>query len=214
MKKLVSIIALAMAISVSANAQSLLGNLIGTLTTTDNTSTVANIVSGLAGSVYSAPVSLDGTYAYNGVAVSVSSSEGGVVNNLAGTAVTTGIESKIDEYLAKVGVKPGAVTFTFNGSERTFTMNVGSLALPGNFKVGEGEKTVILTFGKSMQYLSMTGTLESTLTGAKMMFTSEKAVALFKGLAKNLGEKASAVADIAKMADGYDNYKIGFKLAK
>ena len=214
MKKLVSIIALAVAVSVSANAQSLLGNLIGTLTTTDNTSTVANLVSGLAGSVYSAPVSLNGTYAYNGVAVSATSSEGGVINNLAGTAVTAGIEAKADEYLAKVGIKPGAVTFTFNNEDRTFTMNVGSLALPGNFKVGEGEKTVTLTFGKSMQYLCMTGTLESSLTGAKMMFPANKAMDLFKKVAKNLGEKSDSVASIAKLADGYDNYKIGFKLAK
>ena len=117
MKKIVSIIALAMAVTVSANAQSFLGSLMGgifekkgesaqtTATTTQNSniaSTIGNIVSGLAGTVYSAPVSLNGTYTYNGIAVSATSSEGGVLANLAGTAVTSGIESKADEYLAKV----------------------------------------------------------------------------------------------------------------
>ena len=90
-------------------------------------SAITNVVSGLAGTVYSAPVSLNGTYNYNGIAVSATSSEGGIVANLAGSAVTSGIETKADEYLAKVGIVPGVVKFTFNSADNTFVMNVGSI---------------------------------------------------------------------------------------
>ena len=90
MKKLVSVIALVAMFGVHAGAQSF--------------STISNLVSSLAGTVYSAPVSLNGTYNYGGIAVSATSSEGGVLSNLAGTAVTSGIETKADEYLAKVGI--------------------------------------------------------------------------------------------------------------
>ena len=197
-----------------AQAQSLLGDLLGNLGGGSGSSTVGNIVSGLAGSVFSAQVSLNGTYKYDGVAVSVTSSEGGVLANLAGTAVTSGIEAKADEYLAKVGIKPGAMTWTFNADDNTFVLNVAGLSLDGNYKVGEGEKTVNLTFGKKLSYLSMTGTLESGLNGAKMLFTADKAMSLIKKVAALAGQSSKEVAAVSKLADGYDNYRIGFKLSK
>ena len=212
MKKIVSIIALAVAVSVSANAQSMLGNLIGNLT--NGSGSVSNIIEGLAGTVYSAPVSLNGTYQYNGIAVSATSNEGGIVANLAGSAVTSTIESKADQYLAKVGIKPGACTFTINNADNTFVMKVGALSLPGTYKVGDGEKTVTLTFGKTLQFFCMTGTLESSLSGAKMLFTADKTLGLLKKVAGKLGQSSSEIGSIAKLADGYDNFRIGFKLSK
>ncbi len=177
-------------------------------------SAITNVVSGLAGTVYSAPVSLNGMYNYNGIAVSATSSEGGIVANLAGSAVTSGIETKADEYLAKVGIVPGVVKFTFNSADNTFVMNVGSIPLSGTYKVGDAEKTVTLTFGKTMQYFCMTGVLESGLTGAKMLFPANKTVALLKKVAAKIGQSSSSVGAIAKLADGYDNFKVGFKLSK
>ena len=212
MKKLVSILAVTLCLSVSVQAQGLLGGLLGG--GDGSSSTLGNILSGLAGVVYSAPVTLDGTYTYNGVAVNAASSEGGLLTNLAGSAVTGGLESKADEYLAKVGIKPGAVTFIFNKEDNTFTMNVGSLKLPGTYRVGDGERTVTLTFGKTLQYFSMTGTLESTLTGAKMLFTADKLMGLIKKVAGKLGNSAGQLGTIAKLADGYDSFRIGFKLTK
>ena len=215
MKRILSILALALAVSFSASAQSALGGLLSTLAGAGNGgSTLTGIVNSLAGVVYSAPISLNGTYSYNGVAVSVTSSEGGVLQNLAGSAVTSGIEGKIDEKLAKWGIKPGMMTITFNNEDNSFVWNIGKISLPGTYKVGDAEKTVTLTFGKTMQFFSMTGTLESGLTEAKMLFTANKTAGFLKKVVNQLGQSSSEVATIAKLADGYDNYKIGFKLAK
>lgn len=216
MKKIVSILALAAAFSFSAPAQSVLGNLGGLLGSGSGNSgsTLTNVLGSLAGVVYSAPVSLNGNYIYNGVAISATSSEGGILTNLAGTAATATLESKADEYLAKVGIVPGVMKFTFNASDNSFTLNVGSLSIPGTFKVGDGEKTVTLTFGKTLQYFCMTGVLESDLNGAKMLFQANKALAFLKKIAGKLGESSSEIASIAILADGYDNFKIGFKLGK
>ncbi len=208
MKKLFSVLALAAVVAVSANAQSNLGGILG------NLGNLGNVLTNAAGAIYSGPVSLNGTYSYNGIAVSVTSSEGGIISNLAGSAVTSGIESKADEYLAKIGVKPGAMTWTFNNTDNTFTLNVGGISIPGKYKVGDGEKTVTLTFGKSFQFLDMPGTLESTMSGARITFTSAKAMAFFKKLAGALSQSSSQISSIAKLADGYDNYRIGFKLSK
>ena len=204
MKKLVSIIAVAALFSLSAGAQSIL----------DKLGSLGNVISNAAGVVYSAPVSLNGTYTYNGVAISATSSEGGIISNLAGSAVTSGIESKADEYLAKVGIVPGALKFNFNAEDNSFTMTALGISIPGTYKVGDGEKTVTLTFGKTLQYFCMTGVLESDLNGAKMLFPANKAMAFLKKVVGKLGEKSSQISSIAKLADGYDNYKIGFKLAK
>ena len=203
MKKLVSIVALAVALSVSASAQSGI-----------DFNKIGNVLTNMAGAIYSGPVTLDGSYSYNGIAVSATSSEGGILTNLAGTAVTSGIETKADEYLAKVGVKPGALRWTFNKADNSFSLQLGSLSIPGTYRVGDGERTVTLNFGKSFNFLNMTGTLESTSGGARMLFTADKAMAFIKKLASVAGQSSSQVSSISRLADGYDHYRIGFKLTK
>ena len=204
MKKLVSLIVVAAAFSVSMNAQSIL----------DKLGSLGNVISNAAGVIYSAPISLNGTYTYNGVAVSATSSEGGLLTNLAGTAATSAIETKADGYLSKVGIKPGAMSFTFNSEDKTFTLNVGKLSIPGTFTVGDGEKTISLVFGKKFQYLSMTGSLESSLGNVKMVFPVNKAMALIKKIASTLGQSSSGLGSIVKLADGDDNFRLGFKMSK
>ena len=203
MKKLVSIVALAVALSVSASAQSGI-----------DFNKIGNVLTNMAGAIYSGPVTLDGNYSYNGIAVSATSSEGGILTNLAGTAVTSGIETKADEYLAKVGIKPGALSWTFNKADNSFSLQLGSLSIPGTYRVGDGERTVTLNFGKSFNFLNMTGTLESTSGGARMLFTADKAMAFIKKLASVAGQSSSQVSSISRLADGYDHYRIGFKLTR
>ena len=139
---------------------------------------------------------------------------GNVLGNLAGTAATAAIESKVDEKLAKFGVKPGAMTITFNKDDGSFDWKVLGITLPGTYKVGDGEKTVTLTFGKKMQFLSMTGNLESTANGAKLVFPVNKTANFLKKVLAQVGQSNAEVATLLKLADGYDNYKLGFKLAK
>ena len=204
MKKLVSIFAVAALFSLSANAQGIL----------DKLGSLGNVISNAAGVVYSAPISLNGTYQYNGVAVSATSSEGGLLTNLAGSAATSALETKADGYLSMVGIKPGAMSFTFNSTDNTFTLNVAGISIPGTYKVSDGEKTVSLVFGKKLQYLSMTGSLESSLGNVKMVFPINKAMALIKKLASTLGQSSSQLGSLAKLADGYDNFRLGFKMSK
>ena len=203
-------IALAAAFSFSASAQGL-GDILGSLT---GNQTVNDVLGSLGNIIYSAPVSLNGTYTYSGSAVSMSKSDGNLLTNLAGTAVTSGVESKIDKTLEKFGVKPGITTFTFNASDNTFTCNVMGLPLSGNYKVGEGEKTVTLTFGKKLKYLSMTGTLESATGGCQMLFPANKLLTFLKKCASLAGQRSSEIAAIASLADGYDTFKVGFKMVK
>lgn len=202
----------------NANAQLLQSLLGGSGSSSTVGSTIGNLVNSLAGSVYSAPISLNGTYVYNGIAVDVSKSEGGILSNLAGTAVTSGIEAKIDERLAQFGIKPGAFAFVFtpgaDNGQGTFVCSIGAIPLNGTYTVGQEEKTVTLQFGKVMKFLSMTGTLNSTLTGAEMVFPANKMLAFLKKVASVAGKYSSTISSITSLADGYDNLKLGFKLTK
>ena len=172
----------------------------------------------LAGTVYSAPISLNGTYVYSGIAVNVSSNENGILSNLAGTAVTSGIESKIDQRLAQLGIQQGFLTFSFtpdqDNSGGSFVCYVKNIPLTGTFSVGQEEKTITLQFGKTLKYMSLTGTLNSTLTGAEMLFPANKMMAFLKKIGSVAGQYSSSISSITSLADGYSNLKLGFKLAK
>jgi len=205
MKRILTIVALAAAISVQANAQN---NSLG--------STITDLLSSLTGGsvVYSAPISLNGTYSYAGSAVSISQTNGSMVNNLAGSAIATTIEGKVDENLAKIGIQPGSMTVSFDRDTETFIWTVAGIPLPGTFKVGNNEETVTLTFGKNMQFFTLTGNLESTATGAKVLFPAQRTAAFLKKVALKIGQSEGTLSTISKLADGFDNYKIGFKLSK
>lgn len=217
MKKVILATAALLLAGATVNAQSILSSIFGNKDDSEKSTlgtTLTNVLGGLAGTVFSAPVSLDGTYTYNGSAISVSSSEGGVVSSLAGTAASAAIEAKVDEKLAKFGIKPGAMTVTFNNTDNTFTWTVFGIPLNGTYKVGDGENTVTLTFGKAIQYLCMTGNLKSTSTGAEMLFPAKKTLTFLKKVIAKAGQTNANVAAIASAADGYDDLKIGFKLVK
>ena len=175
---------------------------------------LGGIVNGVAGTVFSAPISLNGTYIYNGLAMSTASSSGNMLSNLAGSALSSGIESKVNGMIEKIGIKPGAMSFTFN-SDNTFTCTVMGIPIGGTYKVGESEKTVTLTFGKMMQFFTMTGTLESGLTEAKMLFPATKMTTFFKKIASVVGKSSSTVSALSSITGSSDStLKLGFKLAK
>ena len=47
-----------------------------------------------------------------------------------------------------------------------------------------------------------------------MLFTADKALTFLKKAASLAGQSSAEIAAITKLADGYDQFKIGFKLTK
>lgn len=193
---------------------SVLGGVLGNTSTGNTTvdNALGSVLGGLLGTVVTPK--LDGTYNYNGIAVSMTKNEDGIVSSLAGTAVSSAVETKIDELLAKYGIKPGAMTVTFTDSDRTFTWTIGGFPFNGTYQLSDDNKAITLNFGRTLKFFTMTGSLDLTLDGVKMLFTSDKTTEFIKKTLAKLGEKKTDVGTIAKMASGYDNYKIGFKLSK
>lgn len=193
---------------------SVLGGVLGNTSTGNATvdAAIGNVLGDILGTVVKPR--LEGTYIYSGVAVSMTTNEGGIVSNLAGTAASSAVETKVDEYLTKFGIKPGTMSIAFYESDMTFVWTIGGFPFNGTFQVTPEMDAITLNFGRSMKFFTMTGSLDLTLDGVKMLFSSDKTTEFIKKALAKLGEKKTDVGQIAKLASGYDNYKIGFKLAK
>lgn len=193
---------------------SVLGGVLGNTSTGNATvdAAIGNVLGDLLGTVVKP--NLEGTYTYSGVAVSMTTNDGGVVSNLAGTAASSAVEAKVDEYLTKFGIKPGTMSITFYEADMTFVWTIGGFPFNGTFQVTPEMDAITLNFGRSLKFFTMTGSLDLTLEGVKMLFSSDKATEFIKKALAKLGEKQTDIGQIAKLASGYDNYKIGFKLAR
>lgn len=190
---------------VDASAQKL-GNLLKKAASSDVVNSVINTYVPGANAV-----SLPGSWSYTGAAVSLSGET--AVSNIAGTAVTSGIENKIDGYLQKIGVKPGAVHFTFNG-DKTFTSTIFGINLSGTWQINDEAKMVTLQYGKVMKYLSMTGTLTRTSEGCEILFDADRFLTFIKSALSFAGKGSTAASGLSSLTSSYKGMKLGYKLAK
>ena len=190
---------------VDASAQKL-GNLLKKAASSDVVNSVINTYVPGANAV-----SLPGSWSYNGAAVSLSGET--AVSNIAGTAVTSGIENKIDGYLQKIGVKPGAVHFTFN-EDKTFTSTILGINLSGTWQINDEAKRVTLQYGKVMKYLSMTGTLTRTSEGCEILFDADRFLTFIKSALSFAGKGSTAASGLSSLTSSYKGMKLGYKLAK
>jgi len=205
MKKL-SIVLLAMGIASSvASAQNLTDILKGIASSDVVNDAINSVVPGAS------TVSLPGTWSYTGAAVSVSSDN--TLSNLAGSAVTSGIEDKIDSYLQKIGIKSGAVTFTFN-EDNSFSSTMFSLPLSGTWSLSDDSKSVTLKYGKKLKYLSMTGTLNRTSSGCEILFDADRFMKFLKTALSYAGKSSSTASSLTSLTKSYNGMKIGYTLEK
>ena len=191
--------------SSAASAQKL-GNILKKVASSDVVNSVINTyVPGASA------VSLPGTWSYTGAAVSVSSDN--ALSNVAGSAVTSGIESKADQYLQKIGIRSGSVTYTFN-EDKTFSCTIFGIPLSGTWQLNDEAQKVTLQYGKVMKYLSMTGTLTRTAEGCEMLFDADRFLTFIKTALSYAGKSSSTAGSLSGLTSSYKGMKMGFKLAR
>lgn len=203
--------------SLSAGAQNW-GNLLGQVANAavgDNTK-ASGIINSLSEVVYAytgntTAVSLPGNWAYEGSAIALGG--GNALSNVAGTAATGTIEGKIDEYLAKVGIVKGALSFSF-AEDLTFTCTVKGIPVSGTWRMIDDGKRLQLQFGKNMKFLSMTGDLKGTLNGCEMLFDGKKFLSFVKTILSYVNKQGGVSGTVASLADNYSDMQIGFELSK
>ena len=199
MKKILITISAAILVCSMASAQSLKDIL-------------KSAASGVANSVTSATTKLDltsNTWTYTGVGVTLESDN--TLSNLAGTAAVGAVESKIDEELAKVGIKSGAFVFNF-ATDGTFTMAFNKRTINGTYT--QDSKSIVLNFGKTLKSFTLNGTVTATTAGCKMVFPAKKFLSFVKTILKVAGTKSTTASTLDSLLDNYDSMQLGFQLSK
>lgn len=220
MNKIFATIAAMLMLASAANAQSGLGGLLGGIfggnknTEGSVANTAGSILESVLGTVISqnVNVSLPGTWTYAGVASAIETEN--TLTTLAAGAYKEKLESKMDGYLKKVGIVPGVATISFN-NDNTFTIASATKTIASGTYTYEN-KVLKMKFGKVYNYLSMTGTVTASTSGAQVLFEAGKFLEFAKKAIKvvGAGKDNSTLSTIAGLSDQVTGLQLGFDMKK
>lgn len=182
------------------------GNLTGTTNTTTNV--LGSVLSGLLGS--SSTISQDdiiGTWKYS-KADCVFETEN-LLLKAGGEVAATRIESQLDAQLAKVGIKKGSCSYTFN-SDGTYKATIGNYNISGNYTLDLSKKTITMT------YLGGLGRITPHITKSagsiSLLYESDKLLSMVQKVGKLSSN--SAVSGLSTLLGNYDGLLVGMQLTK
>ncbi len=167
----------------------------------DNISKAVNSITGKKEAV-----NLIGAWNYTGSAVEFESSD--LLRQAGGTVASLAVENKMNTQLAKVGIKPGTMNFTFN-ADSTFTSTVGKRTMSGSYSYNASTGKVTL------KYLKLLG------TSAKVDYSSGEMALLFDAdkllkILAFMGSKSTntTLKTVSSIAKTYDGMLLGFDMKK
>ncbi len=188
----------------NASAQSL-KDLLGKVT--DN-STVTDIVEQVTG-INLSKGDIKGTWKYTGSAVKLESED--IVKSAAAGVAASQIEKKLDDYLAKAGLKNGSFSFTFN-EDNTFATRVKGKDFKGTYELSEDGTTLTLKYGKNISSKGITCTASIKSSTFELLFQADKLLDLIIKLTSATSN--TTLKTIGTLAGQYDGMKIGLELQK
>lgn len=197
-----------------ASALFLAGNIASAQTLKDilgkaaKNSTVSDIVEKVTG-VNLSKGDIKGTWNYTGSAVKLESED--ILKTAAAGAAATQIEKKLDEYLAKAGLKTGTFSFTFN-EDNTFATTVKGKSFNGTYSLSEDGKTLNLKYGKTLNSTGITATAQINASTFELLFKADKLLDLIGKL--TAATNNTTLKTIGTLAGQYDGMKIGLELQK
>jgi hypothetical protein len=147
-----------------------------------------------------------GTWSYTGSAIEFESDN--LLQKAGGAVAATAAEKKLDEQLAKVGIKAGQMSFTFN-ADSTFSAKVGQKSMKGSYSYDASTQKVNLKFAK---LIGMNAKVNATSTTMDLLFESDKLLKLITFLSSKSSN--STLKSIGSLANSYDGMMLGFSLQK
>lgn len=148
---------------------------------------------------------LVGTWNYKGSAFVFESEN--VLANLGSDVLAKQAAAKVDGYLAKVGVKEGSCTMTFN-EDKTCTFNAGERGLNGTYEYNAKDKTLALAFGaiKANAYVVYDA------GNINIVFQSDSLLKILKAIC-SISNKGTLQLLNTLLAN-YDGLRVGMSFAK
>lgn len=169
--------------------------------------TLKNVVETVTGQTFS--VDVTGTWTYSGTAVKFKSDD--LLKSTAATLAASQVEEKLDEYVAKVGVKAGTFSFTFN-EDKTFTASVKGKSFNGTYAVSEDFKTMTLQFGRTFSLKPFTASISATSSQLDLLFDADRLLELLGKLTASSSN--STLQTIGTVVNQYDGMQLGLELKK
>lgn len=191
---------------------SLLGTAAGNTSTTSGASTSGSLLSGILGNLLGSSSTLSqsdlvGTWNYKGSDCAFESEN--LLAQAGGKVAALKIESELDAALAKVGIEEGSCSFVFN-KDNTYTINLGSHTINGNYTLNASEKTLTMTYLAGMG--TMTPKIVKSGSTISLLFESDKLLTLASTLSA-LSSSTSAKT-LSTLLKQYDGLYVGMKLSK
>ena len=119
------------------------------------------------------------------------------------------IESQLESQLGKVGITPGACSFTFN-SDGTYVATIGQYNLTGNYTLNTKSNTLTMTYRAGIGRISP----KVVKTGASisLLFEGDKLLSMVQKVGKLTSN--STVNSLSSLINSYDGMLVGMQLSK
>ncbi len=152
-----------------------------------------------------------GTWTYSEAAVALQSDN--LLSQAGGALASETLAEKIDNVLAKAGIKEGIFTLTFADGGK-FTAQVGSRKVGGTYVVNEQNKTLQLSFNIVAGIPAASFTANVDLTGNQMslLFKADKLLQIVQAISGYSNN--ATLSTISTLASAYDGVQVGFKMTK
>ena len=167
----------------------------------DNISKVVNAVTG-----HTETVDMTGTWRYTGSAIEFESEN--LLKKAGGPVAASAAEQKLDEQLAKVGIKEGQLSFTFN-ADSTFVSTLGKRKLNGTYSYDAGTQMLHLRY---MKLIPMNAKVNYTTQQMDLLFEADKLLKLITFLSSK--SSSATLKAISSLADSYDGMMLGYELKR
>ena len=150
-----------------------------------------------------------GTWKYSQPAVKLTSSTN-ALSEVAGSAASSTIQSKIKPYYEMVGIKPGACTFVFK-EDGTFSSTFGQRTSTGKYTYDAKTNQISLKYDSGILNTKAI-TAYAYMNGANLQlgFAMDKLI----NILTTLGSNVQSLSAITALLQQYDGVKIGFEFSK
>ena len=178
--------------------------------TSDVVSKLSSFVKSLSGTTLSA-TNIAGTWKYSEPAVQFESEN--LLAKAGGAVVAESVETKLNNFFTKAGIKQGVLKFTF-AEDGTFTSTLGSRSFNGRYTLDATSGTIKLTYLTALntELLNINADVKLLSTGMSLLFDADKLLKWFTVVAK--ASNKTNVKSIAALAGNYNGMKVGFEFSK
>lgn len=149
---------------------------------------------------------LQGKWAYSGSAIEFESDN--FLQKAGGSVAAGAAEKKLNGQLAKVGIKEGQMSFTFN-ADSTFTARVGLKNMKGTYSYESESQKLNLKFGR---LLNVSAKVNCTSGNMDLLFNADKLLKLITLISSKSNN--TTLKAISSLAGSYDGMMLGFSMKK